>query len=270
MAEAEQGAIDLSGLWVAVKKARIVGTLLTHALAGRAVAVWAPEVVPAWSRRTVAVSLVRAALADVTRKGFRVAQALVDRTSPRSARGDLSGGGLPRVTQLIYMARPTAPSLPVPASVPRFLWQSYGPETDAEFRRVLDTTYHGSLDMPELEGVRSLDDVIAAHRAGGRFDPTRWRIGHLPDDPAATAIVLLTAQAERGSWEVAYLGLSPASRGRGLGRVALSYALELARPHAPRLELAVDARNTPAFRLYRRAGFHPFDRRSVHLRVLSP
>ena len=267
--EAKQGGIDLSGLWIASKKSNIVGTLLTHALAGRAVAIWPPEVVPIWRRRTVAVALLRSALKDVQQKGFLVAQALVDRTSPRSARGDLSQGGLPRVTQLIYMARPTALPLPLPASVPRFDWRSYGPDTESLFRHVLNRTYEGSFDMPELEGVRSLDDVIAAHRAGGRFDPSRWKIATLPDDPESAAVLLMTDQPDRGLWEIAYLGLTPPARGRGLGEVVLAYALEMARPHSPRLVLAVDARNKPAFRLYRKAGFLPFDRRSVHLRILN-
>jgi mycothiol synthase len=267
--EAKHGGIDLSGLWIASKKSKIVGTLLTHALAGRAVAVWPPEIVPIWRRRTVAVTLLRSALHDVQQKGFLVAQALVDRTSPRSAKGDLSRGGLPCVTQLIYMARPTALPLDLPPSVPCFHWRGFGPETEAEFREVLDRTYEGSLDMPELEGVRSLDDVIAAHRAGGRFDPSRWMIGTLPDEPESAAVLLLTDQPDRGLWEIAYLGLTPNARGRGLGRVALSHALEMARPHSPRLVLAVDARNKPAYRLYRKAGFLPFDRRAVHLRVLN-
>ena len=256
--EADRGGIDLSGLWIAVKKSRIIGTLLTHALAGRAVAVWAPEIVPIWRRRAVAVALVREALRDVAGKGFLVAQALVDRSSPRSARGDLSRAGMPRITQLVYMARPTSPPLPVPPSVARFDWRSFGPETEPDFRSVLDRTYEGSLDMPELEGVRSLDDVIAAHRAGGRFDASRWKVGHLPNDPESAAVLLLTDQPERRLWEIAYLGLTPPAQGRGLGRVALAHALDLARPHSTRLVLAVDGRNKPAFRLYRRAGFVPF------------
>lgn len=270
LAECARGNIDLSGLWIAVRKARVVGALLTHALAGRAVAVWPPEIARMWRRRIIAVSLLRAALNDVRERGFLVAQALVDRSSPRSARGDLSRAGMPRITQLVYMARPTSTSLPLSPAIPRFVWRNFGPETEDDFRRVLNRTYEGSLDMPELEGVRSLDDVIAAHRAGGRFDPTRWCVGHLPGEPEAAAVVLLTDQPERSLWEIAYLGLTPEARGRGLGRMALAHALAMARPHSPRLVLAVDSRNRPAFRLYRRAGFLPFDRRAVHLRVLNP
>jgi mycothiol synthase len=68
---------------------------------------------------------------------------------------------------------------------------------------------------------------------------------------------------------VIYLGLTPAARGRGLGRAVLRHALELARAHVPRLELAVDLRNMPAVRLYQAAGFTARDRRAVHLTVLG-
>ncbi len=145
----------------------------------------------------------------------------------------------------------------------------FAPETEAEFRSVLQATYAGSLDMPELEGVRSLDDVIAGHRAAGRFDPERWLVGHLPGEPNASAVVLLSEIPDRDAWEVAYLGLTPPARGRGLGLAALEHARRLAAPHAHRLELAVDRRNTPAVRLYRASGFRRFDRRAVHLAILG-
>ena len=49
--EATRGEIDLSGLWVAHERTgRIVGALLTQPLAGKAAAVWAPEVKPSWRR----------------------------------------------------------------------------------------------------------------------------------------------------------------------------------------------------------------------------
>ena len=65
--EASRGQVDLSGLWVAwdrclglgTARFRIIGTLLTQALAGRAAAVWAPEVLPSWRRATTAAALVR-------------------------------------------------------------------------------------------------------------------------------------------------------------------------------------------------------------------
>ena len=124
--------------------------------------------------------------------------------------------------------------------------------------------------MPELEGSRSLDDIMSGHRAGGRFVPERWRLGRLRGEPEAAAVLLLSEIPDRDAWEVAYLGLTPAARGRGLGLAALAHALDLARAHVPRLELAVDVRNTPANHLYQAAGFVAFDRRAVHLAAFGP
>ncbi|HWE39461.1 MAG TPA: GNAT family N-acetyltransferase [Isosphaeraceae bacterium] len=265
LADAEAGAVDLSGLWIARRRGRVVGTLLTQLLAGRAAAVWAPEVDLALGRGAVAAQLLEVALNDLQSKGFRVAQALLDRSAPARAAADLERGGLRRITSLTYLGRPTSTPLDVAPTVPPWRWTTFGTDSVAEFRAVLQATYAGSLDMPELSGVRTLDDVLAGHRAAGRFVAGRWRLGRLDDDPSAAAILLLSEFPDRPAWEVAYLGLTPAARGRGLGRAALAAALDLARPHVPRLELAVDDRNHPAGRLYRSCGFLPFDRRVVHL-----
>ncbi len=272
LAEAEAGRIDLSGLWVARRRGRTAGALLTQPLAGRAAAVWAPEVEASWGRAALAASLIRTALDDLRSKGYRIAQALVDGSAPRTAAADLARGGLPQVTVLTYLHRDTARPMGRAVDPARlaFAWRPFGEEAEADFRQVLQDTYAGSLDMPELEGIRSLDDVMASHRAAGRFDPSRWRVGTLPGEPGAAAVLLLSEVPDRPAWEVAYLGLTPEARGRGLGKSALAHALELARPHVPRLELAVDARNHPARRLYDAAGFLPFDRRAVHLAVLNP
>ncbi len=269
LADAARGELDLSGLWVARRRGRVVGAMLTQPLAGRAAAVWPPEVLVGWGRRPLAVSLVKAALADLRARGFRVAQALVEPSPPREVPACLAAGGLPRVTDLIYMGRDTGPPLAPGPDAPALEWRPFDDATEPEFRRVLAETYVGSLDMPELEGVRSLDDVLSSHRAAGRFDPARWRLGTVAAEPSAAAILLMADQPDRAAWEVAYLGLTPPARGRGLGLSALAHALDLTRPHRDRLELAVDARNSPALRLYRRAGFEPFDRRGVHLAVLG-
>ena len=271
LAEAEAGRVDLSGLWVARRRGRITGTLLTQPLAGRAAAIWAPEVEVSWGRAVLAKSLIRNALDDLRNRGFRIAQAMVDSSAPKTSSLDLSRGGLPPITALTYMFRETTRPLGLffSPSCTAFDWRPFGPETEAEFRTVLQETYLGSLDMPELDGIRSLDDVIASHQAAGRFDPSRWRVGSLPGEPGASAVLLLSEVPDRPAWEIAYLGLTPRARHRGLGQATLDYAIDLARPHVPRLELAVDDRNDPARHLYDKAGFQPFERRTVHLAILN-
>src|SRR5690606_12979681 len=108
----------------------------------------------------------------------RLAQSLIDAGGPRHAAQDLERGGLPHVTDLLYMTRSLFEPLkfgPRSPSRPRWQWRPFGPEIEREFAEVLQQTYLGSLDMPELEGVRGLEDILASHRAGGRFDPEYWR-----------------------------------------------------------------------------------------------
>jgi ribosomal protein S18 acetylase RimI-like enzyme len=279
--EAGRGELDLSGLWVARDRAgRIKGALLTQPLAGRASAVWAPEVKSSWRRSALATALVEAALADLKARGFRLVQAVLDESAGPQAGRDLSRGGMRRVTELVYLERDTAIPLPPatpstgrgapdPAHRPSFDWRPFDPAIEAEFRAVLQATYVGSLDMPELEGARGLDDILDGHRAAGLFAPGRWRLGRVPGEPAAAAVLLMAEVPSRDAWEVIYLGLTPTARGRGLGRAVLRHALELARDQVPRLELAVDLRNTPAVRLYQAAGFTARDRRAVHLAILG-
>jgi len=220
---------------------------------------------------------VRSALANLQARGFRIVQAVLDESASRCSAIDLIRGGMPRITELLYLERDTQRPLPrslshdpraEPEAIPpRLVWRSFNTARETEFRALLEATYTSSLDMPELEGVRSLDDIIEGHRSTGRFVPERWRLGQVPGEPDRAVVLLLSEVPDRDVWEVVYLGLTVSARGRGLGFAAIAHALDLARPHVSRLELAVDMRNLPALRLYESAGFVSFDRRSVHLVV---
>ncbi len=268
--DARRGELDLSGLWVAqIRSGRIIGALMTQRLAGKTAAVWPPEVRPSWRRAALAAALVQAALGDLAARGYRLAQAALDESAGPHAARDLIRGGMPRVTELLYLERDTATPLPPPEALAvDFDWRPFDASIEAEFHEVLQATYEGSLDMPELEGARGLDDILAGHQASGLFVPGRWRLGRVPGEPEAAAVLLMAGAPGRDVWEVVYLGLTPAARGRGLGRAAIRHALGLARGHASYLDLAVDLRNTPAVRLYRSCGFVPRDHRSVHLAIL--
>jgi ribosomal protein S18 acetylase RimI-like enzyme len=282
LSEVQRGEIDLSGLWIVRRKdGQVTGALLTQALAGKVAAVWAPEVRPSWRRAKLAALLVQTALLQLQARGIRLAQAVLDESAGPQAARDLNQGGMPRVTELLYLERETStPMRKMPGLLQNrtshhsdsnltFDWRPFEPAVEAEFRSVLQATYQGSLDMPELEGARSLDDIMQGHRSAGRFVAERWRLGRLPGEPEAAAVLLLAEIPGRNVWEIIYLGLTPQARGRGLGREALLHALELARPHVPWLELAVDLRNRPATRLYQSSGFAIRDRRAVHLAILG-
>ena len=268
LSQAHRGEIDLTGLWIARRadgNGRVLGALLTQRLAGRAAAVWAPEVEPSWRRASTARLLLNLALEDLKSAGCRLAQALVDPSAPRQSADDLTAAGIPRITDLVTMRRNTAAPLDAPTDP--FEWSDYSTANLADFRQVIEATYVNSLDIPELTGARSLDHVLEGHRASKFFDPTLWQVGRIPDRPGDAAVILTAPLPDHDACEIAYLGLTPTARGRGLGRAALARTLKITGPRASTLELAVDVRNTPAARLYERAGFVAHERRSVHLIV---
>lgn len=267
--DAESGRLDLSGLWVGLRRGRVIAAVLTQRLGTRAAAIWPPEVTVLWGRRAVGPGLVRAALAGLRREGARVVQATLEPALGRGAAWDLVRGGLRPVTKLTYLVRKTHAPVEVPAGAPRLRWSAFSVNVRDVFREVLEATYRESLDMPELAGARGLEDLLDIHRVSGTFDPGLWWVGQVPNEPDSSAILLLTASKERATWEVAYLGLTPAARRRGLGRAVIARAVELARPHATQLELAVDSRNLPARRLYHATDFVPYDRRTIYLAILE-
>ena len=81
---------------------------------------------------------------------------------------------------------------------------------------------------------------------------------------------MLTTGAEPSEVELAYLGVVPSARGRGLGRELMAFALsEAAHRGASSVTVSVDSRNELALRLYQRGGFVEMDRREVWLAHLS-
>lgn len=276
---ASTGAFDLSGLWIArggihLKsvpwRRGVVGVLLSEALAGCTAAIWAPEVKPRFDRAPIAAALVRAAILHFRARGFRVVQAVLDESANARAAGDLAAGGMRQVTELLYLQRDARVPLVQPtAAAPGIVvdWRPYAPRFEAELRRILEATYVSSLDMPELDGHRAVEAALAKDRASGRFEPWHWQLGRVRGQPEAAIVLLLAEVLGHDIWEITYLGLAPEARGRGLGRLAVARALELASGRARWLQLSVDVRNIPAIRLYEATGFLPFDRRFVHLLV---
>jgi GNAT superfamily N-acetyltransferase len=129
----------------------------------------------------------------------------------------------------------------------------------------LDRSYEGTLDCPELFGLRETADILASHRACGRHDPHLWWIALNGDRPVACA--LFSPYPDQGSIELVYLGLAPEVRGLGLARRLMEFGLHtLSRLSMQRVACAVDERNAPARRLYDRLGFSRFDTRDAFVR----
>jgi ribosomal protein S18 acetylase RimI-like enzyme len=88
-------------------------------------------------------------------------------------------------------------------------------------------------------------------------------------DENNTAVGVMLFEGKEGdALELAYLGLVPSARGRGLSDALIPFADRIAAAADYRLlEVSVDARNRPAMKLYSRHGFVEYDRRAVWLAV---
>jgi ribosomal protein S18 acetylase RimI-like enzyme len=131
------------------------------------------------------------------------------------------------------------------------------------FRDTLLATYEGSFDCPEFNDARSPDQVMAGYLADAP-EPRRWWLARADDRPAG--VLLLADGAGHESCEVAFVGVVPALRGMGIGHVLMCHAIDEAKAaNRRKLGVFVDARNTPAVRLYTSLGFKPCGCREVFL-----
>lgn len=212
----------------------------------------------------------------------RLAQALLE-PHEKEALAAFLDAGFTRVGDLAYLRRSgTQPPRwePLPEGVRlRSVADLHGSglpvaDLDAAIAALLEETYIDTADCPELCGLRSAEEVLASHRAVGRYDPALWWLVFEHEKPVGCALFNIVSELE--SVELVYLGLAPAVRGRGLGarvlerglRQLLGWSDAEAGSEAEQrgrvlvgsggVTCAVDTRNAPALGLYRRAGFQRF------------
>jgi mycothiol synthase len=253
------GVLDPRGVFVARRDGAMVAAQVCVPLQGSACLFWLPICEDA-----CADALVRAGIEWSRSMGCKLAQALA-RPDERERGAVLTRNGFRLITHIEQWGRDL---LDLPSAMAR-TWrlERYRPELVNEFAATVARTYEGTLDCPELNGVRTIDEIMAGHRAQGKFHPDFWWLAFVDDVPAG--VVLLTEMADGASWELAYLGVVPEYRGRGLARSLLTHAMHaLSERPAAHVILAVDERNRPARRLYESLGFVQIESSDVYLLVL--
>jgi len=147
-------------------------------------------------------------------------------------------------------------------------WAPAASISQAAFVEMMESTFVGSLDCPELNGLRNSQDVLASFLMGREFQETsNWEIAHVHGEPVGC---LLMADHPNSVSELVYMGLVPAARRRGLGRQVVLRATESAqRLNQNGVVLAVDVRNIPAIRAYQECGFRFHCRLKVFLGSVS-
>jgi len=245
---------------LAARAGTIVGACRFVTGAGRCAVVLPPRL-ETWDE-ALAARLLRAAAARVhSRDGARLIQTLVEPQGAPALEAALERAGFERLAVLALLRRPVRPEEQNLALPPGIKWRHYWRLRHRQFARTLLATYGSSLDCPGLAGLRSVADAIATHKAAGLFCPRAWHLALAGGEPAG--VVLLNNLQGRG--EVAYLGVVPAARRRGLGRALVARAIrDTAAMGLPQMGLAVDVSNAPAMRLYEKTGFSEIRRRLAY------
>jgi ribosomal protein S18 acetylase RimI-like enzyme len=256
---------DMGDLLAAVRGGALVGALWGQRQPGRTASLCPPQLVDGEPAQT-GVALLRAATERLSAGGIVLVQTLLE-TDAGADYERFAAAGFEHVCDLLYLAS-LAKAFPTSPPVCEL---EFVPVHEADMTRlaeILERTYEGTLDCPRLNGVRSLEDVLAGYRSNGVFLPERWLIcRHAHQD---VGCLLLAEHTGSASWELVYMGLLPEARGMGFGTSLVRYAQWLTgRAGYARLVLAVDASNGPAISCYSEAGFLAWDRRSVLLKVLT-
>lgn len=273
---ARQQGLGLDGLWAAyTDQVPVCSSLIIPGVGRTAVLFVSP--IPASQRIKFSSDLVRTVLTDQDPQELCLIQSLLDPAQHREEQA-LAMAGFQRLASLVYMRRSSLGVEPdtsgqggddliqcdgKPLTV--LPWRDDLHDT---FGRAINASYEDTLDCPGLVGVRRIDDIIAGHRAVGRFDPALWSAFYYGDQPAG--VLLLNPLLDRRELELVYLGLAPPFRGKGLATRLMRRALCTARVRGDAgIHLAVDQANTPAVKLYQHLGFRATARKLAMICVLK-
>jgi ribosomal protein S18 acetylase RimI-like enzyme len=260
-----QGELDPAGILGATVGGDLAGAIVCLPVPGASGLIWPPQALDGPQRLAVEDALVSRATAWLREGGAGLGQCLLTEAEMPLV-GPLLRNGFAHVTALWYMQHDltTASVMPPRGRLRHVPYSQLS--NPAPFHQTLLRTYEGTQDCPEITGVRSIEQIIAGHRAQGKHNPGRWLLALAAGRPVG--VLLLCEMPEWAAWDVAYVGIVPEERGHGYGREIMHQALAVARADGvARLTLSVDARNEPAWRLYTDLGFQPHDRREVVLAI---
>jgi mycothiol synthase len=255
-------------LLAARENSQFIAAQLAQSLPGRAAVVWQPQFADASkiAQHEISDRLFDRLTTELATAGAHLAQALVP-LGDKQAAERFAAGGFTHAADLLYLAA-NLDALRDEPTTPPFAIESFTIGEERRLAALIDRTYVGTLDCPQLDGLRQTADVIAGYQAVGEFRPELWLIAR--DRAEDVGCLLMNLHPEVRHAEIVYIALIPEVRGRGWGADLIKKSVELARrAAAERIVLAVDAANQPAIRIYQALGFFEFDRRAVWVRSLT-
>ena len=282
----ETGELLPAGLRIARHDGRIAAVLICLPLKGNSALFWPPQVAPDCDPVAVLDPLIRHTLDWLQSLDTKLAQAFVA-TVELPLVAPLLRCGFRHITQLDYfhhdlssirgtgfLARPAdspGNSHDITEGLrmdglgsPSHEIECYQPANQQLFHDTLLRSYEGGLDCPELNGRRSIEEIVEGHQHQGAFRPEWWWLARAQGQPVG--VVILSEVPGWQGWELSYVGVVPEARRQGIGAALTLRALDAVRQtRAHQLSVAVDARNQPARQLYEKLGFVHDERREVLL-----
>ena len=265
LASARRGRIGLDGLIAARRGERLVGAAWACLMPGRTALVSPPHIVAGEPEATLA-RLRDALAAYLESSGVRLGQVvLTERDGPTARR--LVQDGYSHAAELLYMICP-ADALPAEQPAGELTFERYDASQSERMAQIIEHTYHETRDVPALNGVRDMADVLEGYRSTGDSADAHWFfVQHHRED---VGCLLLADHPTDDQCELVYMGVMSPLRGRKWGLAITRFGQwQARRMNRPRMILAVDAANKPAVASYVAAEFVICDRRSVFLRVFS-
>jgi|GEM_PF-2365056 len=131
---------------------------------------------------------------------------------------------------------------------------------EATLERVVTESYIDTLDCPLLGDLRTGKAAVEGYLANRDQKHSWW----IAEDAGEAIGCLLLWERAPAIWELTYMGIIPAARGRKFGAVLLEAAIAIANQlGAGQLVLSVDRENQPATRLYHQRGFYCYNSTEV-------
>lgn len=252
---------NVGKLWIVTPinhPGEVLAALVSSPHPGRIAFTWPPRIAPEGEQRSadLAELLLTAAAEHHASEGVDVFQCLVwnqpatlpdpvlpvwlDEALNRSGfvhRTRLDG----RESELAVLRLPERPAKMEP----------YLPEHQAEWESLVAETLRASFDCPYLEGRRTGKDLLDSLAPSDAVRSSWWWRAVDTETEEPSAVLLLDPCPGTDRLEIAYLGVVPKYRGRGLGKRLVAEAAAVARAAGQsRIRVTADSSNTYASSVY--------------------
>jgi mycothiol synthase len=260
-----EGKLDPAGLIVSRIDQEIIAVGLGECTPGQIGIMWPPIGSEAATPEQV-TEVLEAVFAYLKHRDMAVSVAFIPWNDQRSGLV-LERGLFRHVTNLVDMQRLHTFAAPTSTQSSRLKVSHFNAETSSAFKHALMQTYQDSMDAPELNGIRTSEQIIRGYEATSPNRSDWWLLQH--EDHVVGVMILTIGEVPNHPAEITYLGLIPSQRRKGFGREALDLAMaEGALRGVTVWTVQIDERNEPAKALYFKNQFVPTSEKQIYYRTM--